>query len=334
MTAVVTRFGTAPDGSDILRLELTSGALRVAVLTWGAVIQDVRLAGVAHGLTLGSPEAAAYFGPMSSFGSLIGPVVNRIRDARAPIGGRMHQFEANLEGRHTKHGGSRASYKQNWHLVESGHDHAVLELNLPDGLSGFPGNRAVRVDYRVSGSGLDMVVVATTDAPTLMNFANHSYWNLDGSDSVAGHRLQIEAETVTVNDDDLMVTGEQRAVAGTEYDFRAERVFAPSPQNRFDVNYCLAREKRALSRAATVTGASGVRMEMWTTEPGLQVFDLGSFETAPFAGHGGTPYARFAGLALEAQGWPDAAKFPAWPQIEVTPAAPYHQHTSWRFGRD
>jgi aldose 1-epimerase len=332
MTAAIGVFGHLEDGTEVLSVEIGTGPLKVGLLTWGAVIRDVRLSGGPGPLTLGGPTLAGYRGPMSSFGSLIGPVVNRIRDAEAPIGGRMHRFEANLDGQHTKHGGSRATYKQAWRLIESSPDHALMEIHLPDGLSGFPGNRTIRADYRVTGTRLDMVVIGTTDAPTLMNLANHSYWNLDASDSVAGHLLEIAADRITVNGDDLMVTGEIAPVAGTRHDFRTARRFEPSPENRFDVNYCLSDARRPLSFAARLTGQRGVTMEMWTTEPGLQVFDLGTFDTTPHPGHHGAPYPSFAGIALEAQGWPDAAKHPDWPQIEMTPEQPYHQHTAWVFG--
>ena len=189
----------------------------------------------------------------------------------------------------------------------------------------------IQAEYRVLDDALDLVITGTTDAPSLMNIANHSYWNLDGSDTIAGHMLQIPAQQITVNGPDLMVTGALQDVAGTAVDFRTARAFEPGPAMRFDLNYVLATAKRPLSPACTLTGRSGVRMEMSTTEPGLQVFDLGSFSTEPFVGHHGRPYPRFSAIALEAQGWPDAANHAGFPSIEVTPEQPYHQQTRWRF---
>lgn len=331
MSAEITPFGQTADGTTVKAITLRSAKLRVTLLTWGAVIQDVRLTGISHPLTLGAPDLAAYAGRMNSFGALMGPVVNRIKTASAPIAGTRHSFEANLDGAHTKHGGSHGPQFQVWHLLESSPTHALLETVLPDGLSGFPGTRTLRAEYRVEGADLDMVIIGTTDAPSLMNIANHSYWNLDGSDSIVGHKLQIASDRVTVNGDDLMVTGEVADIAGTRLDFRTPRAFTPGPDTRFDLNYVLADAKRPLSPACTLTGMSGVRMEMFTTEPGLQVFDLGSFTTDPHPGHGGKPYPRFSGIALEAQGWPDAANHPGFPPIGIGPDHPYHQHTRWRF---
>ncbi|WP_425091311.1 aldose epimerase family protein [Tropicimonas sp. S265A] len=329
--AKIEEFGQIEDGSTVHRITLGSKYLRVSVLTLGAVLHNVRLAGIGHGLTLGSPDVRAYRSKMRSFGALMGPVVNRIRNASAPILGTPHRFEANLEGVHTKHGGSDGTQHRVWTIEEASDAHVVLRILLEDGLAGFPGTRDIRLEYRVTASDLDMVIRAETDAPTLLNLANHSYWNLDGPGPVAGHKLEVHADRYTENGPDLMVTGRVLDVAGTDFDFRVKRRFAPCGSLRFDLNYCLADGKRALSPALRLEGQSGVAMEMWTTEPGLQVFDQGTIDTAPFNGHHGTPHAPFSSIALEAQGWPDAANHTGFPSIEVHPDAPYRQHTRWRF---
>lgn len=329
--AGISRFGVIEDDTQVDRITLASKQLEVSVLTLGAVLHDVRLAGVSHGLTLGSPDVMAYRSKMRSFGALMGPVVNRIKHARAPINGVVHAFEANLEGAHTKHGGSNGTQHRIWEIIEVSDVHVVLGLTLEDGASGFPGTRDIRLEYRVNATDLDLVIRARTDKPSLMNLANHSYWNLDGSRSIAGHNLQIFADRFTENGDDLMATGRLISVAGTPFDFREPHVFEPSEDLRFDMNYCLSTGKRALSHSCTLTGRSGLAMEIWTTEPGLQVFDQGTIDTAPFAGHHGASYAPFSSVAFEAQGWPDAANHAAFPSIEVTPDSPYSQHTRWRF---
>lgn len=329
--AAMELFGRIDTGEDVHRITLRSRQLRVSVLTLGAVLQDVRLAGIGHALTLGSPDVAAYRGKMRSFGALMGPVVNRIRDARAPIGGVEHRFEANLEGRHTKHGGSNGTQHRVWDIIEVSDAHVVMGLTLADGTAGFPGTREIRLEYRVNASDLDMVIRATTDRTTLLNLANHSYWNLDGPGPIAGHSLQIDADRFTENGEDLMVTGRVLPVEGSGFDFRAARVFEPSDARRHDMNFCLADTRRALSRACTLTGRGGIEMQLWTTEPGLQVFDQGTIDTGPFIGHHGAPYPPFSSVAFEAQGWPDAANHAGFPSIEVTPGAPYRQHTRWRF---
>lgn len=327
----ISAFGTIETGAEVRLITLRSRFLKVSALTLGAVLHDVRLAGIPHGLTLGCPDVMAYRSKMRSFGALMGPVVNRIKGAKAAIGGVTHQLEANLEETHTKHGGSNGTQHRVWDVIEASDTHVVLGLKLEDGASGFPGTREIRLEYRVNAADLDMVIRAETDKTTLLNLANHSYWNLDGPGAITGHKLQIHADSYTENGADLMATGHVLSVEDTPYDFRQARVFAPSEAQRFDMNYCLADTKRALSHACTLTGRSDVAMEIWTTEPGLQVFDQGTIDTAPFNGHHGTPYPPFSSVAFEAQGWPDAANHEGFPSIEVTPDAPYTQHTRWRF---
>lgn len=331
MSATIEAFGITPDQQIVEKITIGNDELTVSVLTWGAVLNDVRLADMGYPLTLGGPDLAAYSGPMKSFGSVIGPVVNRIRNAEAEIDGVSYAFEANLDGLHTKHGGTQGPHVQVWKIVETSPSHAVLELKLPDGLSGFPGDRVIRAEYRVSGAMLDLVLVAHTDRPTLINLANHSYWNLDGSMDARGHKLQILADFYTENGPDLMVTGQVLPVAGSIYDFREAKCLEASEDRLFDLNYVLSDAKRPLTKAARMEGESGVVMEMSTTEPGLQLFDFGSFDTGEFIGHLGVPYQRYSAIALEAQTWPGALSRNDWPSIEVTPDQPYHQHTRWAF---
>jgi aldose 1-epimerase len=331
MSAEIEPFGTTPKREIVEKITIGNDELTVSVLTWGAVLHDVRLAGVGYPLTLGGPDLAAYSGPMKSFGSVIGPVVNRIRNAEAQIDGVSYEFEANLDGLHTKHGGTQGPHVQVWKLVETSPSHAVLELKLPDGLSGFPGDRVIRAEYRISGAMLDLVLTAQTNRPTLINLANHSYWNLDGSLDARGHKLKIFADRYTENALDLMVTGQVLPVAGTLYDFREATRLDAGAERLLDLNYALSDAKRPLTKAARIEGESGVVMEMSTTEPGLQLFDFGSFDTGEFSGHLGVPYPRYSAIALEAQAWPGALSQNDWPSIEVTPDHPYHQHTRWAF---
>ena len=162
---------------------------------------------------------------------------------------------------------------------------------------------------------------ASTDAPTLMNIANHSYWNLDGSATWTGHKLQINADHWLPVDDLLLPTGEVRAVQA-EMDFRHPRTMLPGLP-ALDHNFCLAPAQRALTEAAVLTGFSGLTMRLFSTEPGLQVYD-GRAAILP----GGQAY---QGLAMEPQGWPDAPNQPGFPPVLLAAGAAYRQNTEWRF---
>jgi aldose 1-epimerase len=320
--AEVSEFGTTAAGLAVQAVTLSSGALRVRILTLGAVLQDVRLAGVAHSLTLGSDNVADYEGPMRFHGSLIAPVANRLRDGRAPIAGVEHKFQSSPGHPDALHSGPAGTHLKVWRLDEAAVDKATLSLDLPDGEGGFPGNRQIRATYALQGDTLRMEVAAETDKPTLFNAANHSYWNLDASANWQGHRLRIAADHYLPADAAVLPTGEIAAVAGTAFDFREGRTAGPG-NPPLDTCFCLSRGRVALRPVLELTGASGLRMELSTTEPGVQIYD-GSGAARP--GH-----AKGEGVAIEAQGWPDAPNNPGFPSIALNPGDTYHQVTEWRF---
>jgi len=328
--ADITNFGTASDGQAVQHITLRAGGLTVSVLTWGAVVQDVRLAGADWPLTLGSPDLAAYEGPMEYFGAVVGPVANRIGGARAEIGGRLCRFPAN-EGKTLLHGGKRGTQVRHWDVVAAGVDFVTLRLALAGGDQGFPGNRVITASYRVTApASLTLELTATSDAETLMNLANHSYWNLDGTGVMAGHRLRVAADTYTPAREGLLPTGERRAVHDA-FDLRAGRVIDGT--EGYDHNFCLADGVRPLTGVAELTGRAGVRLRIATTEPGFQVYD-GAFLNIPdHPGHGGVCYSRHQGMALEAQHWPDTPNQCGFPPITLAPGATYRQKTRWCFSR-
>ena len=325
----MTPFGTPSDGREVHAIDIATGEIEVRILTYGAVINDVRVGGLP--MTLGSPDIAAYEGPLASFGSLMGPVVNRIRGASAEIAGDTYQFEANFEGAHTLHSGRGASHEQVWSVEAQTADSVTLALALPDGLGGFPGNRNVRVTYTVAGTSLTMAVEATTDAATLFSFANHSYWSLDGAVGYAGHTLTIPAETYLEAGPDLMPTGQRVPVEGTAYDARNGLTLTADDTQFFDLNYCIAEAHGPLREIARLRSPEGREMVMESTTPGLQVYDCGTINGAGFATHHGQAYSFYAGVALEAQLWPGAAHDASFPSIRFGPGETYAQTTRWSF---
>jgi len=327
MTAEIRDFGHTRDGRQVQAIRLASPQLAVTVLTWGAALQDVRLAGIDRSLTLGGDRIEAYQGPMGYFGTVVGPVANRIGGARAVIAGQECRFPAN-EGTTLLHGGARGVQARHWALVAADAAGVQLHLVLEAGEDGFPGRRTITAEYRVDGAALTLTLTAVTDAPTLMNLAQHGYWNLDGTATVAGHRLRVLADAYLPGAAGLP-TGEVRAVHDG-FELRAGRLLDLTEGH--DHNFCLADAPRALTEVAELTGTSGVSLRLATTEPGLQVYDGRTIATAPFAGHGGLPYAAHAALALEPQRWPDAPNNPGFPSIALNPGETYQQETRWTFG--
>ena len=311
-------FGTTKGGDDVHAITLAAHSLSVTILTLGAILQDVRLDGIAHRLTVGSDHVSDYDGAMKYHGCVVAPVANRLKDASAKVDGQLHQFEANLDGRHTLHSGSDAAQGQVWQIDEATPKHLILCHDMPHGRGGFPGNRTITARFKIlSGPALRLTLITTTDRTTVANATNHSYWNLDGSADFNGHQLQITAPSyLPVDDISTLVTGDVRDVAATPYDFR-EMTTLMAGHPALDHTFCVATNRRDLTTCLTLKGRNGVTMTVATTEAGMHVYD--GRDTG------------YAGLAIEAQGWPDALNNASFPSIQITPDAPAVQITEWRF---
>lgn len=318
--------GTTAAGLPVHQIRIGAGDLTAEILTWGAILRAVRLAGIGHSLTLGEGSVADYMGGMRHHGSIIGPVGNRIGGARAAIDGMTYELERNYNGRHTLHSGKDATHLRVWEVDEVTATAATLSTELPDGQCGLPGNRRITARYEIAApASLTLTLTATTDATTLMNPVNHSYWNLDGTPVWDGHQLRIAAEHWLPGDEDFRPTGEIAAVDGSPMDFRQAREIGHE-HDLFDNNFCLSDARTDLRDVLWLRGKSGVGMTLATTEPGVQVYDG---RQAQRPGHG--PH---EGLAIEPQFWPDATSNRRFPSILLKAGQTYRQVSQWRFERD
>ena len=325
--------GTAPDGAPVLRADIAGGGARASVLSWGATLQDLRVDGIGHSVVLGGPDIGAYFGKMRYFGAVVGPLANRVAGGRLEIDGDVHQLDLNERGRTTLHGGTGGFGARNWEITEHADDRVVLGLEHPDGLSGFPGPIRAEVAYSLDGQGaLTIEIAGETGRPTVFGPAFHGYWSLDGAPDLSGHLLRIEADRYLPVDENLIPTGEPAPVAGTGFDYREPR----APDMGLDHNFCLADASAPASdtlRPACTLTAGKVRLEVETTEPGLQVYTGRKIATDPHPGHGGAPYGANAGIAIEPQFWPDAPNHPGYPSPVLRPGETYRQVSRFAVSR-
>jgi aldose 1-epimerase len=311
-----TEFGHTNRGETVDKIALSHGALSVDILTIGAVLHSVRLKGVRHDLTIGQGSVADCQGDLRYHGSLIAPVANRITGAAAMIAGQTHRFEANQDNRITLHSGKAGTHLKVWHPTDISATHATLTLSLPDGEGGFPGNRHLTATYSLHDTAtLRLDIQATTDAPTIFNAVNHSYWNLDGTPDWSGHTLRIAADRYLPGTPAFTPTGDIADTKGSPYDFTAARPITPA-NPPLDTCFCLSDGRGPLRDVLWLTGETGITMTVATTEPGIQVYDNRT---------------TYRGLAIEPQLWPDAPNHPGFPAIDLTPDAPYHQTSEWRF---
>lgn len=326
------KFGEMPDGTAVDRITLQGGGLTMQVLTYGAVVQDLRLAGHAAPLVLGFDSFAPYLTHSPYFGAIAGRCANRIRDGHLEIDGQTFQLDRNFQDTHTLHGGAISMGKRVWTITDQSPDSVTLALHLADGEMGFPGNMDVTARYVLLPDGVfDITMTAETDAPTLCNLAHHSYFTLSGEPTISDHLLEVAAESFLEVDAGMIPTGRQTPVAGTSFDFRTPRLL--SQAHPVDHNFCVAPARGPLQQVGTLTSpTSGLSMKILTTEPGLQVYD-GAKIDIPLPGLTGTPMGPHAGLALEPQVWPDAHHHPHFPQAVLRPGETYRQQTQFIFSR-
>ncbi|WP_420413823.1 aldose epimerase family protein [Roseibium sp.] len=328
-------FGEMPDGIPVKRISLEGGGLTASFLTYGTVLQDLRLEGHAAPLVLGFETFDPYLTKSPYFGATAGRYANRIRDGHLEIDGKTYQLDQNFLGKHALHGGAVSMGKRMWRLEESSKSAAVFAIDLADGEMGFPGNLKAEARFSLlKGGVLDIVYSATTDAPTLCNLAHHSYFNL-GSDTVLEHQLQIKADHYLPVNEELIPTGEIAPVEGTPFDFRK---LAPVAQGgasgTFDHNFCISPDHLELRDVAVLRNpSSGVTMRCRTTEPGLQIYD-GARIDIDEPGLGGMKMGAHAGIALEPQIWPDAPHHPDFPSALLRPGETYRQHSQYIFELD
>jgi len=326
-------FGTLANGEDVHRIKLKKDGLSAWIITHGASLHYLRLDPHPHSLVLGFDRLEYYIKQQDYFGAVVGRVANRIAAARATIGGETHCLDANENGIQTLHGGSDGTGVRNWEIRDCGSDYVVLEDHLPHLHMGFPGALDVSITYEIlSGQQLKIDIYATSDRDTLCNFAHHSYFNLDGTDNILDHLLQIDADTYLPVDSNLIPLGGCQPVENTAFDFRKLRPVAWLNQPYdYDHNYCLSKARSQPRPVALLKGPiTGVEMTILTTEPGLQVYD-GKSANSIFPGHCNRPHQNYAGIALEPQCWPDAPNHADFPDIGLTAGDQYQQTTIFKF---
>lgn len=320
-------FGHMPNGQPVQRIRLRAGGLQANILTLGAIVQDLRMNGVAHPLVLGAETLAPYLGPMHYFGATVGRFSNRIADGRFSLNGQLYQLSRNFRGRHCLHGGQIGSAERLWSVKQVTEDSVTLTLALPDGDMGFPGNLDASLTISLSDRALGFEIRATSDRDTICSFAHHGYFILDNSGSLAHHRLQIAAEEYLPVDDDLIPTGDIAPVQNTDFDFRTPRRLQDAA---LDHNFCLSHQRESLRHVARLgSDLSGLTLHVETTQPGLQVYTAQHLPQQGVIGHDGQPLGTYAGLALEAQAWPDAPNHPHFPSALLAKNATYHHATRY-----
>lgn len=342
-----TVFGTLPDGRTADLFTLTNAAGMVVKITnYGGYIVSLSApdrAGHYEDVTLGLPTFADYAKGTPSLGPIIGRFGNRIANAQFVLDGKTYKLAANNKTNHI-HGGRQGFDKKLWTATTVGGREPALHLTYtsPDNEEGYPGNLIVTVTYTLQGdNALRIDYRATTDKPTVLNLTNHAYFNLTGMKrDVLGHELQIKADAYLPTDENQIPTGVVKPVAGTVFDFTRPTPIGAHINDTTDVqirygsgyDHCwvFADQSKKLKLGATVhEPESGRLMQLYTTEPGVQVYTANHLNG--LKGKEGLVYKRRYGLCLETQHFPDSPNKPDFPTTVLRPGETYTSTTVYAF---
>ena len=349
-------FGKTNDGTAVEQYILrNSHGMQATVITYGGVLQSLKVPdkhGKLDDVVLGFDDVQGYQRGTAFFGATIGRFGNRLAGGAFELDGKRYQVPLN-DGPNALHGGAQGFDKRVW-KAEPVKDKDSVGVKLSylskDGEMGFPGNLNTEVTYRLNDNNeLHIDYTATTDKPTVLNLTNHSYFNLAGAGNgdILKQVATLHASHYTPVNATLIPTGELAPVKGTPMDFlkptaigqhikddHPQLKFAEPKQGGFDFNWALDTQGDVKQLAAEVHDpASGRRLQLYTSEPGVQ-FYTSNFLDGSVKGKGGKTYRHWSGFTLETQHFPDAPNQPNFASTRLNPGQTYTQHTIFKFSAD
>ncbi|MDR2810400.1 MAG: galactose mutarotase [Tannerellaceae bacterium] len=339
-------FATEVNGKPVALYVLKNkNGLEAAITNYGgrwvsmmAPNKDGKLTDV----VLGYDKIADYIASPGNFGALIGRYGNRIANATFTLDSVAYSLPANNNG-HCLHGGPEGYHARVWDALQVNDQTLELTYLSPDGEAGFPGNLNIRVTYTLTDdNAIDICYEATTDKPTIVNLTHHSYFNLSGvpGSQVTDQLIQIHADTYTPVDATLIPTGELAPVEGTPLDLRTlvpigARIDEAFEQLQigggYDHNWALnTGGDVSVPAAKAVSEQSGIVLEVYTNEPGIQLY-TGNSMSGKDIGKQGVTYPRRGAFCLETQHYPDSPNRPEFPSTALLPGETYHSRCIYKF---
>ena len=336
--------GTA-DGQPVDLYTLQDGKITVKIFTYGGIVQSIEAPdrnGKTANIVLGFDGLDGYVqtGNKPYMGAIIGRYANRIAGGTFQLNGKTYHVPKN-DGDNALHGGINGFNKKVWTSTES-ENGVELKYVSKDGEEGFPGNLTTTVRYTLKGNELRIDYTATSDADTVLNLTNHSYFNLkgQGNGDILGHAMKINAHRYTPVDKNLIPTGELAPVAGTPFDFLeptaiGARIDADNEQLKlargYDQNWVLEGDgKKVIVAAEAYEPTTGRVLEVLTDQPGIQ-FYTGNFLDGSVTGTDGKVYKKRYAFCLETQHYPDSPNHPEFPTTELKPGQTFRSTTVYRF---
>lgn len=342
-------FQTVVNGTDSIDLWVLKNAAgaEVAITNFGGRIVSVMVPdkeGVMQDVVLGYDSISGYLNNPGDFGATIGRYANRIHQGRFVLDGDTIQLPQNNFG-HCLHGGPEGWQYKVFKQVRQP-DAATLEMTLvsPDGDMNFPGTVTATVLFKLTDdNAIDIQYTATSDKKTIINMCNHSYFNLSGNpaNTITDHVLYVNASRFTPVDSTFMTTGAIDSVKNTPMDFTAARAIGAEINNYdyvqlkngngYDHNWVLDTNNDVAQLAASlVSPLSGIKLEVFTNEPGIQVYS-GNFLDGTLTGKKGIVYQQRAAVCLETQHFPDSPNKADWPSVVLEPGQTYNSRVIYKF---
>lgn len=325
---------TNPTGMEVTLSNYGARIISVVVPDKDGNMQDV---------ALGFDSISDYVNIPNNFGATIGRYGNRIANGRITIDGVEYQLpQNNLQ--HTLHGGDEGFDTKVFDAEQTDERSVKFSYTSEDGEAGFPGNLATIVTMTLTDdNAIDIQYEATTDKKTVVNLTNHSYFNLTGNpkNTILSHKLMINADSFTPVDSTFMTTGEIAEVDGTDMDFRTPTAVGKRIDNYdyeqlkngdgYDHNWVLNTSGDISEVAATVySPKTGIVLDVYTTEPGMQVY-TGNFLDGTVTGRDGIVYEKRTAICLETQKYPDSPNKPDWPSAYLSPGEKYTSRCIYKF---
>ena len=345
---IAQRTVTSPKGDiTIYKMTNETGA-SVEISTLGAGIVSINVPdkdGKMSDVVIGYANPADYFYDGPCAGKIPGRYANRIAKGHFVLNGKEYKLAIN-NGPNALHGGPEGWQYKVYNVEQVTPNSIRLTVDSPDGDMNFPGNVSAAVTYTLTDdNALQIDYEAQTDAPTIINLTNHSYFCLSGDPAKGSMQdvLWINADSYTPVDSTFMTTGEIAPVEGTPMDFRTPTVVGERIDESFeqlvnghgyDHNWVLNTAGDASKCAARlVSPASGIVLELFTDEPGVQCY-AGNFLDGTVTGKGGIVYPRRASICLETQHYPDSPNKPQWPSVVLRPGEKYTSHCTFKFSAE
>jgi aldose 1-epimerase len=339
-------FGTLPDGKSVEIFSIRSESIELRAISYGAIITSLRVPdrnGHVADVVLGHDMLDPYIENPAYLGAVVGRYANRIALGRFQLDGVTHRLATN-DGANHLHGGTCGFSRRLWTASPvSTRDATGVRFTRTSeaGEERYPGTLHLSVTYLVSPGQVALHYEATTDAPTIVNLTQHSYFNLGGetSSSVLDHELTVHADAYTPVGAGLIPTGEFAPVANTPFDFRqpariGDRIQRHHEQLRiaggFDHNFILSRRESTTPVAELRHPSSGRTLRVVTSEPGLQFYGGHLLDRSCTDAYGRTLGAS-AGMCLETQHYPDSPNHPSFPSVTLREGQTYESTTLWEF---